>query len=214
MVAFVVPEHQLGTAYGLYVPVSVTLPLISHPLEAKDTTLWVMLVLLCVDQHAVDPEPGTGSHCHGSRDHLGHKRISDFGSVFLHLHLQWVLFLCVYDFFSAIDTLKKLLFMIFHIFCLTVALMAVVGLYFVDYLRGKRRLEPGTLPLRHFSLSPCLSAFTSHCSVTLRPDAPLSWPPRHSFLISPCPSPASGGYLNQSAAARASLLKTATSDEE
>lgn len=38
MVAFVVPEHQLGTAYGLYVPLIAMLSLISSIFTVKTDT--------------------------------------------------------------------------------------------------------------------------------------------------------------------------------
>lgn len=47
---------------------------------------------------------------------------------------------------------------LFALACIPVALMAVVTLYFVDYLRGERRLEPWTVP----PLQLAHSSFSSH----------------------------------------------------
>lgn len=55
---------------------------------------FTMMLIVC-PQHAVDPEPGTCSHRHGSRSHTRHQRIPVFGSVFLRLHLQSVFSVCL-----------------------------------------------------------------------------------------------------------------------
>lgn len=47
-----------------------------------------MRFLLDVGQHAVDPEPGTGTRRNGIRRDLGLTRILVSRSVLLHLHLQ------------------------------------------------------------------------------------------------------------------------------
>lgn len=108
-------------------------------------------------------------------------------------------------------------------FFLAVALMAVVALYFVDYLRGKTGLN---LSHRFTSLTPLSFPSPSHLKTFLmwhlltslrRSSAhptPLLTTRLTHCLISPSPSRAPGGDLNRSAAARAKLQKEATSDAE
>lgn len=119
-------------------------------------------------QHAVDPEPGTCSHCHRSRVHPGHPRVPGVGSIFLRLHLQSVSASCsdvsarLWLFKAPLDTLSGFASNSPHRFpstCPTVALMAVVMLYFVDYLKGKRSLELWILLLHNFSFL-CFDFFT------------------------------------------------------
>lgn len=106
-------------------------------------------------QHAVDPEPGTRSHRHGSRSHPRHQRIPVFGSVFLRLHLLSVFFMSVCACFHLLLDTSEWHYQWFSTFFLplflAVALMAVVTLYFVDYLRGKRALN-SQLHFSHYSL--------------------------------------------------------------
>lgn len=157
-------------------------------LQLKHAQLWLLLFVVVifhlhwssafVHQHAIDPEPGTCSHCHGGRSHPGHQRIPGFRSVFLHLHLQSVFSICLcvglWD-CSISNSCYTLLSDIvsdfphcFPPFFPTVALMAVVLLYFVDYLGGKRRRK------LHFSHSSLLS---------LSILSQLFFPPQHSPLL-------------------------------
>lgn len=85
--------------------------------------------------------------------------------------------------------------------------MAVVALYFVDFLKGNVEMAFWTLPPLHFfSLHfPCdFSSLVTLQRIRLAP----------SLISHISPSLAAGGGLNRSAAERARLQKEAASQEE